>query len=65
MADAEKKTENLGLTVFDDINGVYQRDLRKSYDDNFRKIDTGIKALETSLTQYLDEQLGVIENGAY
>lgn len=62
---AETKTENLNLTVFDDISGVFQRDLRKSYDENFRKIDMGVKTLETKLTQYLDQQLGVIENGAY
>ena len=62
---AAEKTEKLDLTVYPDIKGVYQRDLRKSYNDNFLKIDKGIKELETTLKGYVDETLGGIEDGYY
>lgn len=57
--------ENLGLKVYEDITDVYQRDLRKSYLDNFKAIDAGYKDLETALKKYIDDKLGEIENGTY
>lgn len=57
--------ENLGLKVYEDITDVYQRDLRKSYLDNFKAIDVGYKDLETALKKYIDDKLGEIENGTY
>lgn len=39
--------DNLGIVIFDDINGVYQRDLRKSYAENFRLISKLIDGLNT------------------
>lgn len=59
------KTENLGLSIYEDITDVYQRDLRKSYLDNFKAIDAGYKNLETALKKYVDDKLGEIENGTY
>lgn len=59
------KTENLGLSIYEDITDVYQRDLRKSYLDNFKAIDAGYKNLETTLKKYVDDKLGEIENGTY
>ena len=62
---AAEKTDNLKLTVFSDITGVYQRELRQSYDENFRLLDKAIPNLEKTLKNYVDQQLGVIENGSY
>lgn len=62
---AAEKTENLGLTLYPDITGVYQRELRKSYEENFRTIDAEALKLEKRLKDYVDEALGVIENGTY
>lgn len=62
---ASEKTENIGLTVYPDVTGVYQRELRKSYDDNFFKIDNQFKIAETELKNYVDTKLGEIENGSY
>ena len=62
---ASEKTEKLNLTVYPDIEGVYQRDLRKSYYDNFLKIDKGVEELENNLKGYVDEVLEGIENGYY
>lgn len=62
---AAEKTENLGLTLYPDITGVYQRELRKSYEENFRTIDAEVLKLEKRLKDYVDEALGVIENGTY
>ena len=62
---AAEKTENLGLTIYPDIAGVYQRELRKSYEENFQTIDTEVPKLEKKLKDYVDETLGVIENGTY
>ena len=59
------KTENLGLSIYEDITDVYQRDLRKSYLDNFKAIDAGYKNLETALKKYVDDKLGEIDNGNY
>ena len=59
------KTENLGLSIYEDITDVYQRDLRKSYLDNFKAIDAGYKNLETALKKYVDDKLGEIDNGTY
>lgn len=59
------KTENLGLSIYEDITDVYQRDLRKSYLDNFKAIDAGYKNLETALKKYVDDTLKEIENGTY
>ena len=62
---AAEKTKNLGLTVYPDVTGVYQRELRKSYEDNFRLVDAEIPKLEDQLKKYIDDTLGVIENGTY
>ena len=62
---AAEKTENLGLTLYPDITGIYQRELRKSYEENFRTIDAEVPKLEKKLKDYVDEALGVIENGTY
>ena len=62
---ASEKTENLGLTIYPDITDVYQRELRRSYVDNFRKIDASAKILEEQIKAYLNERLGAIENGSY
>ena len=62
---AAEKTENLGLTLYPDITGVYQRELRKSYEENIRTIDAEALKLEKRLKDYVDEALGVIENGTY
>lgn len=62
---ASEKTENLGLTIYPDITGVYQRELRQSYLDNFSKIDKASKDMETTLKKYVNDRLGAIENGAY
>lgn len=62
---AAEKTDNLKLTVFPDITGVYQRELRQSYDENFRLLDKAIPNVEKTLKDYVDQQLGVIENGSY
>ena len=59
------KTENLGLSIYEDITDVYQRDLRKSYLDNFKAIDAGYKNLETALKKYVDDTLKEIETGTY
>lgn len=62
---AAEKTSNLGLTIYPDITGVYQRDLRESYANNFKLIDEAVPKLESDLKEYVDQQLGVIENGSY
>ncbi len=62
---ATEKTPKLNLTVYTDIDGVYQRELRQSYAENFQKIDAGIAKLETDLKAYVEKQLEVIENGYY
>lgn len=62
---AAENTKNLGLKVYKDISGVYQRELRQSYAENFEKIDTAAKDIEDKLKAYVNEQLGVIENGSY
>ncbi|MGN0735206.1 MAG: hypothetical protein ACI4LP_05235 [Anaerovoracaceae bacterium] len=62
---AAEKTSNLGLTIYPDITGVYQRDLRESYANNFKLIDEAVPKLESALKEYVDQQLGVIENGSY
>lgn len=36
---AKQLTPNLGLEIYPDINGVYQRELRESYLHNFELID--------------------------
>lgn len=59
------KTENLGLTVYSDITGVYQRELRKSYAENFEKLDVAALTMEQNLKAYVNEVLGVVENGTY
>lgn len=59
------KTENLGLSIFEDITDVYQRDLRQSYLNNFKTIDSKYKEIETVLKKYVDDKLGEIENGTY
>lgn len=59
------KTENLGLSIYEDITDVYQRDLRQSYLNNFKTIDSKYKDLETALKKYVDDKLGEIENGTY
>lgn len=62
---AAEKTKNLELTIYPDITGVYQRELRKSYEENFQLIDAAIPKLEENLKNYVNEALGVIENGTY
>ena len=62
---AAEKTENLGLTIYPDVSGVYQKELRESYTNNFKLIDKAVPKLETALKEYVDQQLGVIENGSY
>lgn len=62
---AAEKTKNMGLTIYPDISGVYQRDLRDSYTKNFQLIDETVPKIETALKSYVDQQLGVIENGSY
>lgn len=62
---AAENTKNLGLKVYKDITGVYQCELRQSYAENFEKIDTAAKDIEDKLKAYVNEQLGVIENGSY
>ena len=51
--------------MYKDITGVYQRELLQSYAENFEKIDTAAKDIEDKLKAYVNEQLGVIENGSY
>ena len=62
---AAETTKNLGLNVSPDVPGVYQRELRKSYEDNFRLVDAEIPKMEDRLKKYIDNTLGVIENGTY
>jgi hypothetical protein len=62
---ASSKTTNLGLTVYPDITGVYQKELRQSYDANFELLDQAVKKLETSLHKYVEDRLGEIENASY
>jgi hypothetical protein len=62
---AGSKTTNLGLTVYPDITGVYQKELRQSYDANFELLDQAVKKLETSLHKYVEDRLGEIENASY
>lgn len=62
---ASEATKNLNLTVYSGISGVYQRELRQAYAENFKKIDEGYEALKTSLEGYVDKKLGEIENGTY
>lgn len=62
---ASEKTKNIGLSVFPDISGIYQRELRQSYYDNFLKIDERFGAFKTDLQKYIDQKIGEIENGAY
>ena len=62
---AAENTKNLGLKVYKDITEVYQRELRQSYAENFEKIDSAAKDIEDKLKAYVNEQLGVIENGSY
>lgn len=60
-----EKTENLGLTIYPDITDVYQRELRQSYLENFKLLDTSFAQLESDLRAYVDTVLGGIENGSY
>jgi hypothetical protein len=53
------------LTVYPDITGVYQKELRQSYDANFELLDQAVKKLETSLHKYVEDRLGEIENASY
>nr|DAT33214.1 MAG TPA: hypothetical protein [Caudoviricetes sp.] len=62
---ASEKTKNIGLSVFPDISGIYQRELRQSYYDNFLKIDESFGTFKTDLQKYIDQKIGEIENGAY
>ena len=62
---ASEKTEHLGLTIYPDITEVYQRELRQSYLDNFNKIDEEYFKLEERMKKYVNDALGVIENGSY
>ena len=62
---ASETTENLGLTIYPDITEVYQRELRQSYLNNFKKIDEEYFNLEERMKKYVNDTLGVIENGSY
>lgn len=62
---ASEKTKNIGLSVFPDISGIYQRELRQSYYDNFLKIDESFGTFKTDLQKYIDQKIGEIENGTY
>ncbi len=60
-----EKTPNIGLSVFQDISGIYQRELRQSYYNNFLKIDESFGTFKTDLQEYIDQKIGEIENGTY
>ena len=62
---ASEKTEHLGLTIYPDITEVYQRELRQSYLENFRRLDAASAELEARMQKYVNDRLGAIENGAY
>lgn len=47
-----EKTPYLQLTVFPDITGVYQKDLREAYDANAALIDAAVKALADNLKEF-------------
>ena len=62
-------TEYLGLIVFPDITGVYQRDIRLALvagtGSNMHKIDAGVKALATALAALSNSLAPVATSGSY
>lgn len=62
-------TEYLGLIVFPDITGVYQRDIRLALvggsGSNMHKIDAGVKALAMALTALGNSLAPVATSGSY
>ena len=62
-------TEYLGLIVFPDITGVYQRDIRLALvagsGSNMHKIDAGVKAIATALTRLSNSLAAVATSGSY
>lgn len=62
-------TEYLGLIVFPDITGVYQRELRLALvggsGSNMHKIDAGVKAIADTLTALSNSLAAVATSGSY
>ena len=62
-------TEYLGLIVFPDITGVYQRDIRLALvagsGSNMHKIDAGVKAIAQTLTALRNSLATVATSGSY
>ena len=62
-------TEYLGLIVFPDITGVYQREIRLALvagtGSNMHKIDAGVKAIAQALTALDNSLAAVAKSGSY
>ena len=69
MPASPQSTTYLHLTIYPDITGVYQRDIRlaliSAVDNNMVKIDAGVKAVADALDALINSLADVATSGSY